>query len=183
MPFCHQSLPWFNFFALFWLRPGLYIVDNLFSFFPFGILFVLPEIVCEIQASNTFFFICTVRNLHINMLSINISGKTFLSMSALWQRPSQKDPKNIYSLWHQDNIHKWLISPIYLFHVNPLTEFKITKNCVDSIPWGCGKIYKEKACCPQNFRLEEHRKAVVHIEIETLGIADHIWKKKGNDQH
>ena len=33
---------------------------------------------------------------------------------------------------------------------------------------------------PQKVRLEENRKAVVPGDIEKSGMADHIWKEKGN---
>ena len=33
---------------------------------------------------------------------------------------------------------------------------------------------------PIKVRLEEHRKAIVRGEIEKSGMADHIWKEKGN---
>ena len=56
----------------------------------------------------------------------------------------------------------------------------MTKNCVYSIPCSCGKIYKGGTGLPLKVRLEEHRKAVVRGEIEKSGMADHIWKKKGN---
>ena len=52
------------------------------------------------------------------------------------------------------------------------------KNCIYSIPCSCGKIYKGETGRP--LRLEEHWKAVVQGEIEKLGMADHIWKEKGN---
>ena len=64
----------------------------------------------------------------------------------------------------------------YLLRVKPPTEF----NCVYSIPCSCGKIYKGEKCRPLKVRLEEHRKAVVRGEIEKSGMADHIWKEKGN---
>ena len=54
------------------------------------------------------------------------------------------------------------------------------KNCVYSIPCSCGKIYKGKTGCLLKVRLEELQKAVVQGEIEKLGMADHIWKEKGN---
>ena len=63
----------------------------------------------------------------------------------------------------------------YLFWVKPPTEFNMTKNCVYSIPCNCGEIGR-----PLNVRQEKHRKAVVRGEIEKSGIADHIWKEKGN---
>ena len=56
----------------------------------------------------------------------------------------------------------------------------MTKNCLYSIPCSCGKIYEGETGQPLKVRLEEHRKAVVRGEIEKLGIADHIWKEKGN---
>ena len=68
----------------------------------------------------------------------------------------------------------------YLFRVKPPTEFNMIKNCVYSVPCSCGKVYKGETCCPLKIRLEEHRKAVVHDEIEESGMADHIWKEKGN---
>ena len=68
----------------------------------------------------------------------------------------------------------------YLFRVKPPTEFNMIKNCVYSIPCSCGKIYKSETGRPQKVRLEEHRKVVVRGEIEKSGMADHIWKEKGN---
>ena len=68
----------------------------------------------------------------------------------------------------------------YLFRVKPPTKFNMTKNCVYSIPCSCGKIYKGETGRPIKVRLEEHRKAVVQGEIEKSGMADHIWKEKGN---
>ena len=56
----------------------------------------------------------------------------------------------------------------------------MTKNCVYSIPCSCGKIYKGETDRPLKVRLEEHQKAVVGGEIEKSGMADHIWKEKGN---
>ena len=54
------------------------------------------------------------------------------------------------------------------------------KNCVYSIPCNCHKVYKGETYCPLKIRLEENRKAVVCHEIKKLGMADHIWKEKGN---
>ena len=68
----------------------------------------------------------------------------------------------------------------YLFRFKTPTEFNMTKNCVYSIPCSCGKIYKGETGHPRKVRLEEHRKAVVRGEIEKSGMADHIWKEKGN---
>ena len=68
----------------------------------------------------------------------------------------------------------------YLFCVKTSTEFNLTKNCVYSIPCSCGIVYKSEICRPQKVRLEESWKAVVWGEIEKLGMADHIWKAKGN---
>ena len=73
----------------------------------------------------------------------------------------------------------------YLFWVKPPTEFNMTKNCVYYIPCSCGKIYKGETTKiykgrPLKVRLEEHRKAVVRDEIQKSGLADHIWKEKGN---
>ena len=65
----------------------------------------------------------------------------------------------------------------YLFQVKPPMEFNMTKNF---IPCSCGKIYKSETGCPLKVNLEEHRKAVVCGEIEKSGMADHIWKEKGN---
>ena len=49
-----------------------------------------------------------------------------------------------------------------------------------SIPYSCGKVCKGDTCQPLKVRLEEHRKAVVQVELEKSGMADHIWKEKGN---
>ena len=69
---------------------------------------------------------------------------------------------------------------MYLFRVKPPTEFNMTKNSVYFIPCSCGKIYKGETGCPLKVWLEEHWKAVVRGEIEKSGMADHIWKEKGN---
>ena len=55
------------------------------------------------------------------------------------------------------------------------------KNCVYAIPFSCGKIYKGETGHPLKVRPEEHQKAVVRGEIEKSGMADHIWKEKGNN--
>ena len=68
----------------------------------------------------------------------------------------------------------------YLFWVKLPTEFNMIENCVYSIPCSCNKIYKGETGRPLKVRLEEHRKAVVRGEIEKSGMADHIWKEKGN---
>ena len=59
-------------------------------------------------------------------------------------------------------------------------EFNMIKNCVYSIPCSCGKIYKGETGHPLKVRLEEHWEAVVQGEIKKSGMADHIWKEKGN---
>ena len=41
-------------------------------------------------------------------------------------------------------------------------------------------MFKGETGFPLKVRVEEHRKAVVRGEIEKSGIADHIWKEKGN---
>ena len=68
----------------------------------------------------------------------------------------------------------------YLFRIKPPTEFNMIKNCVYTIPCSCGKIYKGETGRPIKVRLEEHRKALVQGMIEKWGMADHIWKAKGN---
>ena len=95
-------------------------------------------------------------------------------MSALCQRTCRKDPKDMQSIWHQDSIHKW-----FNFQIKLPIEFNI-KNCIYSIPGSCGKTYKGETGCPLKVRLEDHRKAVVRGEIKKSGMADHIWKEKGN---
>ena len=68
----------------------------------------------------------------------------------------------------------------YLFWVKPPMEFNMTKNCIYFIPCSCGKIYKGETGFPLKVRPEEHWKAIVWSEIEKSGMADHIWKEKGN---
>ena len=53
------------------------------------------------------------------------------------------------------------------------------KNCVYFIHYSCGKAYRDEICRPLKIMLE-HRKAVIRGEIEKSGMADHIWKEKGN---
>ena len=67
----------------------------------------------------------------------------------------------------------------YLFWVKPPKEY-MTKNCIYSIPCSWGKVFKAQTCCPLKIRPEEHWKAVVWGEIKKSGMADHIWKEKGN---
>ena len=67
-----------------------------------------------------------------------------------------------------------------LFRVKPPTEFNMIKDCVYPILCSCGKVYKGETCHPLKIRLKEHWKAVVRDEIGKLGMADHIWKEKGN---
>ena len=64
--------------------------------------------------------------------------------------------------------------------VKPPAEYHMTKNCVYSLPCSCGKTYKGETCRPLKVRLEEHYKAGVRGEIEQSGMADHIWREKGN---
>ena len=52
-------------------------------------------------------------------------------------------------------------------------------NCVYFIHYSGGKTYKGKIGWPLRIMLE-HRKAVIQGEIEKSGMADHIWKEKGN---
>ena len=68
----------------------------------------------------------------------------------------------------------------HLLQVKPPTKYRMKKNCVYSIPCSCGKVYKGETYRPLKVRLEEHRKAVVWGEIEKSGMADHIWREKGN---
>ena len=68
----------------------------------------------------------------------------------------------------------------YLFRVKSPIEFNTIKNCGPYISCSCCKVYKGKTCRSLDIRLEEHRKAVVRGKIEKSGIADHIWKEKGN---
>ena len=56
----------------------------------------------------------------------------------------------------------------------------MTKDCVYAIPCSCGKKHKGKTGHPLKVRLQEHQKAVTHGEVEKLGMADHIWREKGD---
>ena len=65
----------------------------------------------------------------------------------------------------------------YFFHFKPSTEHIMTKNNVYSILCGWGKVYevyKGEKCRPLKVRLEQHRKAGYQVEVEKLGMADHI---------
>ena len=59
----------------------------------------------------------------------------------------------------------------YLFHVKPLTEFNMTKNCVYSISCSYGKVYKRETCHPLKIRQEEYRKAVVRVKLKSR-----VWR-------
>ena len=58
----------------------------------------------------------------------------------------------------------------------------MTRNCVYSIPYSYGKVYKGEACCKLKVKLKKHKKAVLRGEIEKSSIANHIWKEKWNHQ-
>ena len=89
--------------------------------------------------------------------------------------PKICSPYDIMTVFTSGSTFRW-----YLFRVKPPTEFNMTKNCVDSIPCSCGKIYKGETGRPLKVRLEEDRKPVVGGDIEKSGMADHIWKETGN---
>ena len=72
-------------------------------------------------------------------------------------------------VWLLENISSKLCPP---------TEYNMTKNCMYSDP--CSKGYKGKNCCPLKVRWRKHWKAVSWGKIKKLGMADHIWKEKGN---
>ena len=43
----------------------------------------------------------------------------------------------------------------------------------------CGRKYKGETGRPLKVRLQEHQKSVTHGEVEKSGVADHIWREKG----
>ena len=53
-------------------------------------------------------------------------------------------------------------------------------NGVYSLLCSFGRVYKDKTCSSLKVNLEEYWKAVCRDEIEKSGMADHIWKLKGN---
>ena len=65
----------------------------------------------------------------------------------------------------------------YLFQVKPSTEDSMTKNCIYSILYSCGYVYKE-TWCPL-IRQQNIGKALIGDKIKKLGMADHIWEEKG----
>ena len=101
-------------------------------------------------------------------------------MSAIRQRTSRKDPKDMLPYDIRTIFTSCSTFWRYLYRVKPPVEFSMIKNCVNSIPYCCGKINKGETGRPLKVRLEEHQKAVVQREIEKSGMADHIWKEKGN---
>ena len=56
----------------------------------------------------------------------------------------------------------------------------MTKDCVYAIPCSCGRKYKGETGHLRKVRLQEHQKAVTRGEVEKSGIADHIWREKGD---
>ena len=84
-------------------------------------------------------------------------------------------PYDIMTIFTSGSTLQW-----HFFRVKPSTEFNMTKNCVYSIPCGCGKAYKGETCRLLKIRLEEHRKTVVRGKIEKSATMEHIWKEKGN---
>ena len=68
----------------------------------------------------------------------------------------------------------------YLFCVKPPTEFNIINNCMYFIHYSGGRTYKGKICRPLKIMLQEHQKAVIWGKIEKSGMAEHIWKEKGD---
>ena len=56
----------------------------------------------------------------------------------------------------------------------------MTKDCVYAIPCSCGRKYKGETGCLLKVRLQEHQKAVTRGEVEKSGVADHIWREKGD---
>ena len=56
----------------------------------------------------------------------------------------------------------------------------MTKNCMYSAQYSCGKIYKNKKSHPLKVRLQKHWKAECQGEIEKSSMVDHLWKEKRN---
>ena len=68
----------------------------------------------------------------------------------------------------------------YLSRVRPPTEENMTKDCVYAIPCNCGRKYKGEIGRPLKVRLQEHQKSVTRGEVGKSGVADHIWRERGD---
>ena len=68
----------------------------------------------------------------------------------------------------------------YLSWVRPPIVENITKDCMYAIPYSCRRKYKGETGRPLKVRLQEHQKAVTYGEVEKSGMANHIWREKGD---
>ena len=56
----------------------------------------------------------------------------------------------------------------------------MNKDCVYAIPCSFRRKYKGETGRPLKVRLQEHQKSVTLGEVEKSGMADHIWREKGD---
>ena len=56
----------------------------------------------------------------------------------------------------------------------------MTKDCVYVTPCNCERKYKGETGRPLKVRLQEYQKAETRGEVEKSGVADYIWRNKGD---
>ena len=77
--------------------------------FQFHLILVLFDVLLVLLFVGSICRLCILYR-NCNGWNTHSFWKTHHSMFALCQRPNQKDPKDMLSIWQQNNIYKWLDS-------------------------------------------------------------------------
>ena len=72
-----------------------------------------------------------------------------------------------------------IIKTLVQVHQRIIKLFLI-QTILKTIPCSCGWKHKGETGHPLKVRLQEHQKAVTRGEVEKSGMADHIWREKGD---